>query len=94
MATNKYDRTKKATAARNEKIAAGTLIRLNPIEKAKANPTSLRAAVNGKCWECVGAGEDPRPRHSIRDCIHKSCPLHPVRPYQSLRDRPKTTKNK
>lgn len=55
---------------------------LNPIEKARRNPQSLRLAVNGKCYDCVGAGHDPNPRGAIRDCAISDCTLWPVRPYQ------------
>jgi len=56
---------------------------LSPIEKARKNPTSLRAAINGKCWDCVGAGNDPNPRRDIRECTITDCTLWPVRPYQT-----------
>ena len=71
-----------ALAARRE---AGDLRpRLNPIEKAKANPKSLRAAITAKCFECMGGGEDTGTRKLIRACTsHATCPLHPVRPYQA-----------
>ncbi len=55
----------------------------DPIQKAKENPSSLRLAINGKCWECIGAGADPHPRAAIKDCICYDCTLYPVRPYQS-----------
>lgn len=54
----------------------------DPVEIARANPTSLRAAINGKCWECQGGDADPGPRRRIRECEIPSCPLYPVRPYQ------------
>ena len=58
--------------------------RLDPIQKARKNPKSLRAAINGKCWDCVGADGDPNPRKRIRECLAGDwCPLHPVRPYQA-----------
>jgi hypothetical protein len=57
--------------------------RLDPIAKAEANPKSLRAAVNAKCWDCIGAGADPNPRRLIRECsAGKTCPLWNMRPYQ------------
>jgi hypothetical protein len=58
--------------------------RLDPIAKAYRNPTSLRMAVNGKCWDCQGAGADPGCKEAIRDCRAKDCTLWPVRPYQNL----------
>lgn len=55
----------------------------DPIAKAKANPKSLRAAINGKCWDCVGADADPNPRGRIRDCTSEAtCTLWPLRPYR------------
>lgn len=55
---------------------------LDPIEKARQNPNSLRLSINAKCFDCVGAGADPNPRGAIRDCPIKGCALFPVRPYQ------------
>ena len=74
----------KARAARAAKLAAGEPIeRLDPIERAKLKPTSLRAAINGKCASCVcWVGGDPNPRERIRECPSTKCPLWPVRPYQ------------
>jgi hypothetical protein len=54
----------------------------DPLKAAEANPGSLRKAVNAKCWDCVGAGQDPNPRGAIRDCGVTACPLFAVRPYQ------------
>lgn len=73
----------KAHAARKARAAAGeVLVRLDPIEKAKKKPKSLRLAVSAKCWDCVGGASDPGPRARIRDCTVTKCPLHNVRPYQ------------
>lgn len=58
--------------------------RIDPIAKAHRNPTSLRLAINGKCWDCQGAGADPGCKEAIRDCRAKDCTLWPVRPYQNL----------
>lgn len=57
----------------------------NPIAKARARPTSLRFAINGKCWWCVGEGFDPNPRKAIRECGIRACTLWPVRPFQKTR---------
>jgi hypothetical protein len=51
--------------------------RLNPIEKAKANPNSLRAAINGKCFECVCDKYK-----YVTHCLAKDCPLWLLRPWQ------------
>lgn len=56
--------------------------RLDPIEKARRNPASLRLAINGKCWDCQGSMSDPGIRERIGTCPITSCCLHPVRPYQ------------
>lgn len=56
--------------------------RLDPIEKARRNPGSLRLAINGKCWECMGAGSNANTRGMIRDCSIVLCSLYSVRPYQ------------
>ncbi len=67
------------------KSAGIKIIPIDPIEKARRNPASLRLAINGKCWDCIGAGNDPNPRGAIRDCEIPDCTLWPVRPYQSIR---------
>ncbi|UZR27466.1 hypothetical protein [Methylococcus mesophilus] len=74
----------KAQAAMAEKRAAGEIERLSPIEKARRNPASLRLAINGKCWDCVGCGVDPNPRKAIGQCCISDCTLWPVRPYQRM----------
>lgn len=72
-----------ARIKRAEMTAAGIVVeRLDPIEKARRNPKSLRLAINGTCWACIGAGHDPNPRGAIRECQILDCSLHPVRPYQ------------
>lgn len=53
-----------------------------PLEILARNPRSLRAAINAKCWDCVGQDADPAPRRRIGECGCTSCPLHAVRPYQ------------
>jgi hypothetical protein len=58
--------------------------RLDPIEKAMRNPTSLRLAINAKCYDCEGRDADPNVRQRIGDCRVPKCPLYPVRPYQHL----------
>jgi hypothetical protein len=73
----------KAHAAMAARRAAGIkLVQLNPLEKAAKNPTSLRLAINAKCWDCQGGDCDPGIRQRIGACSVTKCPLHPVRPYQ------------
>ena len=62
------------------KVDAGEVIRprpLDPIAKAKANPKSMRCAINAKCWDCT-CGQ----RIEIKLCEMADCSLHPFRPYQ------------
>jgi hypothetical protein len=33
--------------------------RLDPIERARANPASRSLAIKAKCFDCVGCGADP-----------------------------------
>jgi hypothetical protein len=57
--------------------------RLDPMARAATNPTSLRLAINGKCWDCQGGNADPGVNQRIRDCTsEKTCSLWPVRPYR------------
>lgn len=56
--------------------------RVTPTERARRNPRSLRAAVNAKCWDCAGGGQDAGTRRTIAECSVTHCPLHAVRPYQ------------
>lgn len=75
------DKAREAAAARR---AAGLPVaeRLDPIEKARRKPTSLRLAITAKCWDCQGGASDPNPRGRIGSCEVTRCPLHPVRPWQ------------
>ena len=56
--------------------------RLNPIQRAAANPTSLRLAIRAKCYDCVGQDADPNWQRRVGTCGCTSCPLHAVRPYR------------
>jgi hypothetical protein len=62
---------------------AGTPVeRLDPIERARRNPTSLRLAINARCYDCGGRDADPSWRARITECVIPACALYPVRPYQ------------
>ncbi len=74
-----------AHEARRLRVLAGEPVSLDPIQKALRDPTSLRAAINAKCWDCVGAGADKNPRGLIRDCGVARCSLYPVRPFQETK---------
>ena len=53
---------------------------LNPIERARKNPNSLKMAIAANCWECQGRDADPHPRWRIGNCVSTDCPLWPHRP--------------
>lgn len=73
----------KARIVNQERIASGIpVIRLNPLEKLKNNPLSLRCAINAKCYDCIGQDADPDWRGNIRNCVCTDCPLYAVRPYR------------
>jgi hypothetical protein len=74
---------------RADRAAAGIVTeRLDPIERARRNPTSLKMAITAKCWDCQGGDDDPHPRWRIANCTMPDCPLFPQRPYQKLFDTP------
>ena len=50
---------------------------MDPIEKAKSNPNSLRAAINGKCYDCSGGT-----RIDVTNCDMPDCELFKIRPWQ------------
>jgi hypothetical protein len=50
---------------------------LNPIQKAKQNPKSLRFAINAKCYDCSGFT-----RVDVTDCDMPGCELYFLRPWQ------------
>ena len=59
-------------------LKEGKIKKLNPLDKARENPTSLRKAVNAKCYNCCG-GDNWINR--TRYCNMFNCPLWSVRPY-------------
>ncbi|WP_299316261.1 hypothetical protein [uncultured Halomonas sp.] len=77
----------KARETQKAKREAGELTVLDPVQKAHRNPKSLRLAINGKCWDCVGGAADPGPRQRIRDCPCTDCTLYAVRPFQGVKGR-------
>ncbi len=65
----------------HRKIKSGEIERpkaKTPMEKALANPKSMRAAVNAMCWDCSGFS-----RPEVKRCEMEKCPLHNFRPWQS-----------
>ena len=78
----------KARAALEAKRESGPVSRRDPIQKAKANPNSLRLAINAKCYDCQGQDADPCVEWRIGNCEIPDCPLYPVRPYKHLLGKP------
>ena len=71
---------KERLAEYRRKLESGEIekpVVLDPIQKAHANPKSLRAAINGKCFDCVCGNRAEVTRCNITDCT-----LHAVRPWQ------------
>jgi hypothetical protein len=84
---NDMSALREASARKRAEMAASgeKVVILNPIQKAWKHPTSLRKAINGKCFDCVGAGNDPKPKWEIGNCLIPGCTLYPVRPYQKYK---------
>ena len=52
-----------------------------PIDRLKANPTGLRAAINGFCFQCCySPGNGGSWRQQVEDCGVDRCALWRVRP--------------
>lgn len=45
---------KQGRAEYQKKVAAGEIERLDPLQRSKKNPNSLRAAINANCYDCNG----------------------------------------
>ena len=52
--------------------------RLDPIEKSRQNPNSLRFAINAKCFDCSGFE-----RSEVTNCEITDCFLYRHRPWQN-----------
>jgi len=66
------------------KIDAGEIERaaiMTPSEKATANPKSLRAAINAKCWDCCCQS-----RTEVGMCTATDCSLWNLRPWVKKED--------
>lgn len=86
----KTENLKKAQARLAEMRATGEeiIVRRTPAERLEANPTSLRRAIDAKCFDCIGADDDPCYQWRIGNCGVPGCPLYAVRPYQSQYGKP------
>lgn len=65
-----------------------TPVRLDPIQKAAADPKSKTKAIAGKCYDCEGRDSDPHWRWRVGNCGVKGCALWPVRPYRRMEGKP------
>lgn len=82
MANTGLERARQARKAMQE---AGIAVRIkNPLEKLADNPTSLRLAINAKCYQCEGEDADQNVRWRIGNCVVPKCGLFAVRPHQHL----------
>ena len=61
---------------RKIKRAAGLVV-LDPMQKAAANPRSMRRAINAKCYDCSCFQ-----KIEVKLCPSKDCPLWNLRPWQ------------
>ena len=76
---NTVNNLQKARAKRAENIRLG-IKPLNPIEKAKQNPKSMRLAINANCYECMGFAKSWR--GDVRNCTSPNCSFYGFRPYK------------
>jgi len=60
-----------------QNLEMGLVEKLDPIEKTKQNPKSLRSAINAMCYDCCC-----HQKSEVRFCTALNCPLHNLRPWQ------------
>lgn len=77
MNQTRTDKMQAGLAEYQRKLKAGEVVRLDPLQKAAANPTSLRLAVNAKCFDCNG---QENWRNRTKYCHITDCPLWNIRP--------------
>ena len=78
-------KAKEALLEYRAKVASGEIQppeRLDPLQRARQNPTSKTLAIRAHCWQCVGADGTPNWTDEVRQCPVLKCALHHVRPYQ------------
>ena len=69
-----------AKAKRLEMLSRGEKLCRDPMEKARKNPKSKRAAINAMCFDCVGGNSDGGWRNLVETCQIENCPLFLHRP--------------
>lgn len=74
-----------ALEALRKKRAAGLVGYSSPLEMLKKHPSSIKRAVNAKCFVCIGGSHEEAPpkgwRQLIAFCGKSDCPLYFVRPF-------------
>ena len=63
-------------------------VRLDPLQKALANPGSLKLAIRAACWDCVGGDATPNWQDEVKHCPVLKCGLHHVRAYKQKTNEP------
>lgn len=58
---------------------------LDPVEKARRNPKSMKLAIRANCYLCMGGGSDAGVRIRVRDCSVTACMLRAFRPWQDAK---------
>ncbi len=83
-----------STAPRGRGDTPREITRLTHTQHALGNKSSLRKAVNAKCWDCCGEGltfpESKGVRVEIKNCQITNCSLYNFRPYKNNNNK-KTT---
>lgn len=78
-------RTPEQISAQNSKNAAKS--KMTPGEKAKANPKSMRLAIQAHCYHtCHGVDDynSHKTKHDIKNCSNTECHLWPVRGWRNI----------
>jgi hypothetical protein len=63
------------------KLKSGEIVKsiqVNPIEKAKQNPGSLKLAIRAFCFDCMG--QTVSWKNDVTNCTAPNCPLFNHRP--------------
>jgi hypothetical protein len=58
----------------------GEIIRLNPVERAQANPKSKALAIKAHCYVCSGESAN-----EAKLCTVQKCPLYLHNPYKKMK---------
>ena len=87
--TKKRGKPVAALEALKKKRAAGQVgYTSSPLEMLKRHPSSIKRAVQAKCYVCIGGSLEEAPpkgwRQMIAFCGKSDCPLYFVRPYTGM----------